>query len=1000
MPTPSFRQTVSFFPSLLITFCACILSSGEAIAAPEISVLGRSIAILDGDATPRIEDNSDFGAAIARTEQIKNVFVIVNSGTSPLRIDDISVDGPEFSLSILPQSSVPSEGVTSFEITYAPNNAGTHGATVTILNNDADESPYTFSIRGTARTPEIQVLGLGVVPINAGDTTPSSGDGTDFGTSSVQQVTEREFRIVNSGEVDLTISGISISPGPFSISQSPDAIVPVGGSTAFKLRFQPTDRGSRNATITISSNDLDESSYTFAVRGAANDPEIALFGNSLLIETGDITPGTPDGTQFPTVTFRQTSPRNTYVVRNSGSALLLINSVILSDAVNFRVSTALPASILSNGSAELVIEYNPASPGIHNCAVTIANNDLDEGSYSFLIRASSIAPSTNWGRLTNGDSTPSVDEGTDFESSIIGAPPVLRSFPISNAGPGEMIIESVSFSPTGQFRTTPDVSFPVTIPAGSQFSLPIIFQPTSLGEQNATVSIQHNDPNQNPFTFAVRGTGISRRLVVGENTSQLASGDTTPSELDGTRFNSIMVGIGAPATRTWPVKNDGNVPLLISSVTSSNASDFTASISPSGSLAAGASTMLRVTFSPRSSGQKTSTITIHSNDPNSPFTFVVAGEGAARVDIEETDTSEPILTRVPWGPSLAGTYAAIISTPDANGRPTTPYAGGFDVFRLNNDGSFTASGTFLDQNIIIKGKIGSDGRYLGNTILPDGTLAVIELEAFTGADGTSRLRGTLKHNGKTWLIEAIRGLSGNIPLNMIGKYTFAIPGLQNTPDGEPSGDGVGNCTLRIDGRMTLIMTLADSNRVTMTSQISPRYQWIFSKRVLNRSGVISGVMKFRDIPNVSDFDGTVFWKQEPRASHRYFKQGFSVTRTMVGNYYRQPARAFAAIPALQHTGGNNAVFHIGSSSQGVPVAPMLLNWQPSNRLVYSGPENLRLSVNVATGRLRGQYLDRVSRSNVSIDGVVLQKQNRALGVVFNYNITGSMLIIPREFVGY
>jgi hypothetical protein len=76
---------------------------------------------------------------------------------------------------------------------------------------------------------------------------------------------------------------------------------------------------------------------------------------------------------------------------------------------------------------------------------------------------------------------------------------------------------------------------------------------------------------------------------------------------------------------------------------------------------------------------------------------------------------------------------------------------------------------------------------------------------------------------------------------------------------------------------------------------------------------------------------------------------------------------------MQLTGDSNAVFQIGSSSQGVPVSPKLINWGPDNKFRYVGPDKVSLKLTSSTGRITGSYQDFTSKSKVSIDGVILQK---------------------------
>ena len=116
-----------------------------------------------------------------------------------------------------------------FEITFAPNTGGTKSASVSIANDDADENPYTFAIKGVGALPEIDVKGNGV-RIVKGDLSPCLPDGTDFGAENAQGrgCVEREFAIENTGAATLRISGVKIMgvhAGDFSVSQEPSSAI-------------------------------------------------------------------------------------------------------------------------------------------------------------------------------------------------------------------------------------------------------------------------------------------------------------------------------------------------------------------------------------------------------------------------------------------------------------------------------------------------------------------------------------------------------------------------------------------------------------------------------------------------------------------------------------------------------------------------------------------------------------------------------------------------------
>ena len=55
----------------------------------------------------------------------------------------------EFTVSVLPSSSVAAGGSTTFQVSFSPTATGLRTAAISIVNDDANESPYNFTIQGT-----------------------------------------------------------------------------------------------------------------------------------------------------------------------------------------------------------------------------------------------------------------------------------------------------------------------------------------------------------------------------------------------------------------------------------------------------------------------------------------------------------------------------------------------------------------------------------------------------------------------------------------------------------------------------------------------------------------------------------------------------------------------------------------------------------------------------------------------------------------------------------
>jgi hypothetical protein len=122
--------------------------------------------------------------------------------------------------------------------------------------------------------PEIEVLGTNQVVLT-GANTPDFGNGSDFGATSVTggQV-DRTLFITNAGLVMLHVSGVTTSgaqASDFSVLSWPTKVSP-GAVSNLVLRFDPAASGVRTAAVTVVSDDADESSYLFYVKGTGQVP--------------------------------------------------------------------------------------------------------------------------------------------------------------------------------------------------------------------------------------------------------------------------------------------------------------------------------------------------------------------------------------------------------------------------------------------------------------------------------------------------------------------------------------------------------------------------------------------------------------------------------------------------------------------------------------------------------------------------------------------------------
>lgn len=471
-------------------FSGCLTVAST--AAPEIQIAGR-VVLTDGDTTPWVHDFTDLGSVVVGNSWA-NTFQVSNLGSAALNLgaNAVTLSGAgcaEFLVTLQPASTLVPGGWSEFQVRYSPTNTGTDVCTVSVSNDDADESPFDFVIQGrgdTTPTPDIVIGGNGEL-IADGDTTPTLADWTDFGVTTVGTPLARSFVLGNNGSGPLnlssnpvTLSGAGcaeflISKQPRSGAQSP------WNQQWFYLQYHPTNPGTDTCTVTVSSDDPDENPFTFVIQAAAApQPEIDITGNGVPIADGDTTPSLADHTDFGTSTVG-TPVTRTYTIVNSGTASLNlgVNAVSLSGAAcgEFAVSVQPSATVAALGSTLFSVVYTPANSGTDLCQVNVSNDDPDESPYDFIVR---------------GTGSPAPP----------GTPPVMGDVPNQNATVGG------AFSLALAGFVTPTEGDPITAYAIAAGALPpglmlntstgvISGTPSAPGTYNVTVTASDKDGTSN-----------------------------------------------------------------------------------------------------------------------------------------------------------------------------------------------------------------------------------------------------------------------------------------------------------------------------------------------------------------------------------------------------------------------------------------------------------------------------------------------------------------------
>jgi hypothetical protein len=187
-----------------------------------------------------------FASQTVATVSVSQAINLTNNGTAPLSVSSVTLSGAnpaDFSRTSGCGTSVSVGGNCSITVTFKPTAAGSRTAFVNIADS-ATGSPQSVPVSGT-----------GVAAAPAVTLTPTS---LNFASTTVGTATASQSVVLkNTGTGTLTISAVAMSganPGDFSQTNNCGPSVGAGGSCTFSVKFKPTAKSTRTATLSITNN--------------------------------------------------------------------------------------------------------------------------------------------------------------------------------------------------------------------------------------------------------------------------------------------------------------------------------------------------------------------------------------------------------------------------------------------------------------------------------------------------------------------------------------------------------------------------------------------------------------------------------------------------------------------------------------------------------------------------------------------------------------------------
>jgi glucose/arabinose dehydrogenase len=548
---------------------------------PKIS----GIEIIPGPITAPVLDASPsslgFGSVQVGASSAGQTVTLTNTGDAVLSVSSVAVQGAnnlDFTTDAASSYAINPGLSETFDVTFGALDVGARAANLVITSDDAS-SPATIALSGT---------GLSAIA----NVSPTSNDFGSVFTGATSGATT--ITITNDGNQTLDVSSVSLggsNPGDFGSTASATYSIAPAASETFDVTFSPTAGGSRNAELSIVSND------------PASPSTVALSGTGVVPQppTADVSPVAID---FGTKTVGTTSAAESVTITNTGDLTLDVTGVSVSG--DFASDALASYSIAPGNFASFNVTFTPTADGARAGQIDIASNDPG-GVASVLLSGQGQQSQPATAALS-----PTVHDFGTVRMPQSGSPLAVL---LTNTGDAVLEVSSVGIggANAGDFGT--DALSSYSIPIGQSVGFNVTFTPTDTGARSASLSVVSNDPNS-PAMLALSGTGE----------------DPFPPDAQVSPLSLIFTTVTLPqssAPQTVTVTNGGEETLNVSNVSFSGANpgDFSSDALASYAIDPTDSVNFDVTFTPTEDGSRTANLVIDSDDPDGSVVVSLSGTG-------------------------------------------------------------------------------------------------------------------------------------------------------------------------------------------------------------------------------------------------------------------------------------------------------------------------------------------------------------------------------------
>ncbi len=519
------------------------LASAQTFQFQLLATQGNNAALIQNGSTLTL--NSTVGQA--QTIQVKATY----SGTGQVLISQqpLIIGSTAFTATFAgsPPVTLMPNGSILITIQYLPTTAALSTAQMSVLFVEtlaatvAGGSPTTttsainLSLQGTAPSFVLSYI----LQTNQNTVSLQPGGTIVFPATPVGTTAQAAFNLTNTGSGAGSITGISITPGAFSLTGLPlfPQSVAAGLTLQLQVLYKPTavtsDTGQIQVTLATGSP------VTINLQGSGISPSLTYQ----VLQNGSATTIAPGGTiPLPSTNVGQTSSVVIRILNTGGSPGTVSSINLTGQGYSLTNQPVLPQTLAPNGSITFTLNFAPTQPGTSQGSLFINSDTL-------ILAGVGLGPLLTFSYVSAG-TTIAVNA---TNPSVIFSPVTISqssqvSFDVKNTGTLAATIANIGIGQTGSPYALKGVPpLPVTLAPNADFSFIITFTPTAVGFSNGTLLLDN--------------TTIT---LVGSGTAPPALPSYTIGGASGTVAAGTQPNITLTLASTYPVALSGVLTAAVS----------------------------------------------------------------------------------------------------------------------------------------------------------------------------------------------------------------------------------------------------------------------------------------------------------------------------------------------------------------------------------------------------------------------------------------------------